>query len=148
MRPISHLKQITKSSSEPTLRNMKFKASSDDLISGLSDESLKALNHSISDTSLNEIVSQYSKGDTDGECFIRYGIDFIGEMYQCWTDTGDGKTNVHTLEFVKILCRFGCRYVFTIIGHRIWEYVNLTYKGLEPRLYEIIHKIFETPSPF
>lgn len=148
MRLISNFGRLTKSTSEPTLRDIKFKYSSDDLISGLSDESLKALNHSLSDSSLNEIVSQCSKGNSDEECLIRYGIDCIGEAYQCWVDTGNGKDNIHTFEFVKILGRFGCRYIFTVISHRIWEYIHTTYKGIEPHVYEVIHKCFEMTSPF
>jgi hypothetical protein len=148
MRPISNFARITKSTSDPTLKDMKTRLSSENLISGLSDESFKALNHSISDTSMNEIVSQCSKGNSDEESIIRYGIDFVGETYQCWTDTGDGKDEIQTFEFLKLVGRFSCRTLFTVISHRIWEFLHSLYGNIEPHISESIHKFFVSTTAF
>ena len=145
MQLFSNLSRLTKSASAPSLRSIKSHASSDDLISGvsglsgLSEESYDALSHTISDSSLHELASHCSNGNSDEECLIRYGVDFVGDSYKCWVENNGIKKEIHTFKFARILTRFGCKYAFAVISHRFWEFIHSMMNEVSVHTIDLIH---------
>lgn len=133
MQIFSNVGRLTKSQSAPSLSRLKSSLSKENL-STLSEETVDVLSHTISDSSLNEIVSHCSQDNKDEQSFIRCGIDFVGETYQCWIEENKEKMNVDVLKFVRILARYGCKYVFTIASHHVWSLINQGYHNVHIEL--------------